>query len=39
VSESRQTAPAFIGLALDYIDRGFSLVEIRDTGSSAVSDY
>jgi hypothetical protein len=35
ISEPRQTEPAAIGLALDYIDRGFSAVEIRDAGSGA----
>jgi hypothetical protein len=35
ISEPRQTEPAAIGLALDYIDRGFSAVEIRDAGNGA----
>ena len=35
VSERRQTEPAAIGLALDYVDRGFSAVEIKDAGSGA----
>jgi hypothetical protein len=35
VSECRQTETAAIGLALDYVDRGFSAVEIRDAGSGA----
>jgi hypothetical protein len=35
VSERRQTEPAAIGLALDYIDRGFSANEIKDAGSGA----
>ena len=35
VSERRQTEPAAIGLALDYIDQGFSAVEIRDPYSGA----
>ena len=36
ISEPRQTEPAAIGLALDYIDRGFFAVEIRDAGSGAI---
>jgi hypothetical protein len=36
ISEPRQTEPAAIGLALDYIDRGFSAVEIRDADSGAI---
>jgi hypothetical protein len=35
ISEPRQTEPAAIGFALDYIDRGFSALEIRDARSSA----
>jgi hypothetical protein len=35
VSERRQTEPAAVGLALDYIDRGFSAVEIKDSGTGA----
>jgi hypothetical protein len=29
ISEPRQTEPAAIGFALDYIDRGFSALEIQ----------
>jgi hypothetical protein len=35
VSERRQTEPAAIGLALDYVDWGFSAVEIKDASSGA----
>jgi hypothetical protein len=38
----RQTEPAAIGLALDYIDRGFSAVEIKTPAAapgSARSSY
>jgi hypothetical protein len=36
VSEARQTEPAAIGLALDYVDGGFSEVEIREANTGAI---
>jgi hypothetical protein len=39
ISEPRQTEPAAIGLALDYIDRGFFAVAPVAVPSSARSSY